>query len=242
MNFLQTWILAGTLCYLLFRREKTEYGWIFLLIFLGGFLFHLFWEAAGRYAVPYYVMLIPYASMGMLSVEERIEAAGRNCLTKRNVLAVIVILLIAAGIPFLPIWRKIGVATENRPAGREKIVKSGFYYICTETGDLYLSEQEDSVLVLSQKTEEQKCSLYVSENGYTIRFQKDQRVLSPEGDGVCATKEEYPFEWSIRMTKDHKCYIMRDEETVLAYNPEDWTVYLTEFEENKEEQLWKVCE
>lgn len=242
MNFLQTWILAGALCYLLFHREKTEYGWIFLLIFLGGFLFHLFWEASGRYAVPYYVMLIPYACMGMVSVEERIEEAGRSCLTKRNLLAVTVILLVAAGLPFLTIWRKAGLVTENKPAGQEKMVKSGFCYICTETGDLYLSEQEGSVLVLRQKTEEQKCSLYAGDDGYTVRFQKDQSVLSIEGDDVCATKEEYPLEWSIRMTKDHKCYIMKDEETVLAYNPEDWTVYLTEFEENKEEQLWKVCE
>ena len=122
------------------------------------------------------------------------------------------------------------------------MVKSGFCYICTETGDLYLSEQEGSVLVLRQKTEEQKCSLYAGDDGYTVRFQKDQSVLSIEGDDVCATKEEYPLEWSIRMTKDHKCYIMKDEETVLAYNPEDWTVYLAEFEEDKEEQLWKVCE
>lgn len=106
MNSLQTWILAGALCYLLFHREKTEYGWIFLLIFLGGFLFHLFWEAAGRYAIPYYVMLIPYAYMGMVSVEERIEEAGRSCLTKRNLLTVTVILLVAAGLPFLTIWKK----------------------------------------------------------------------------------------------------------------------------------------
>lgn len=98
------------------------------------------------------------------------------------------------------------------------------------------------MLVLRQKTEEQKCSLYADDDGYTVRFQKDQSVLSIEGDDVCATKEEYPFEWSIRMTKDHKCYIMKDEETVLAYNPEDWTVYLAELEEDKEEQLWKVCE
>jgi len=35
------------------------------IIFIGGFLFHLVWEAKGQYTVCYFVLLIPYAWMGI---------------------------------------------------------------------------------------------------------------------------------------------------------------------------------
>ena len=34
------------------------------MVFLGGFLFHLVWEASASYAIPYFVLLIPYAVKG----------------------------------------------------------------------------------------------------------------------------------------------------------------------------------
>lgn len=43
------------------------------LIFIGGFLFHLFWEAKAQYVIVYYVLLFPYA------------AAGLECLSKKAV-------------------------------------------------------------------------------------------------------------------------------------------------------------
>jgi hypothetical protein len=35
------------------------------LAFLGGFIFHLFWETQPEYAFPYFLILIPYAGLGM---------------------------------------------------------------------------------------------------------------------------------------------------------------------------------
>ena len=34
-----------------------------LLIFMGGFAFHIIWEAKSRYIIPYIVVLIPLASI-----------------------------------------------------------------------------------------------------------------------------------------------------------------------------------
>lgn len=66
MNVLSFLLLFGNLLYLLRGRKEDNYGdtLMFAMIFVGGFLFHLVWEAKGQYAFPYYILLIPYAVMG----------------------------------------------------------------------------------------------------------------------------------------------------------------------------------
>ncbi len=46
----------------------------FLLCFVGGFLFHLFWEAKSQYSLSYVVMLIPYEVMGFGLFMEKLLA------------------------------------------------------------------------------------------------------------------------------------------------------------------------
>lgn len=63
------WVVAGM------RREgspaagnTTLDSWGRLLpgiVFIGGFVFHLFWEAKGQYSVVYFMLLLPYAYLGM---------------------------------------------------------------------------------------------------------------------------------------------------------------------------------
>ena len=51
------------------NRKNLTIELIFLVtIFLGGFGFHILWEAKSRYIIPYIVVLIPVASV-MISVE-----------------------------------------------------------------------------------------------------------------------------------------------------------------------------
>lgn len=68
MNLYQPVILAFAFIAMLalMRRPRVEWWEIVLLtIYLGGFAFHLFWEAKPQYTLPYYVLLIPYAAYGM---------------------------------------------------------------------------------------------------------------------------------------------------------------------------------
>jgi len=44
------------------------------MIFIGGFIFHLVWEVKGQYAMPYYVLLLPYAAMGYSKAAECVAA------------------------------------------------------------------------------------------------------------------------------------------------------------------------
>lgn len=65
VNLLQTWILAGTFLYAVLRFKKSSMEEIILPItFIGGFVFHLFWEAEGLYAILYFPLLLPLCIYG----------------------------------------------------------------------------------------------------------------------------------------------------------------------------------
>lgn len=66
LNDMQTLIWLGVLLYLLLRWNSGNlYELMGAVIFLGGWLFHLFWESSASYTIPYFVVLIPYAVCGM---------------------------------------------------------------------------------------------------------------------------------------------------------------------------------
>lgn len=65
-NAVQTLVYGGALLFAVFRFRRVKFqGLFFAVIFIGGFLFHLFWEAKGQYTVSYFTLLIPYAVLGM---------------------------------------------------------------------------------------------------------------------------------------------------------------------------------
>lgn len=65
VNLLQTWILAGTFLYTVLRFKKSSIEEMILPItFVGGFVFHLFWEAEGLYAILFFPLLIPLSVCG----------------------------------------------------------------------------------------------------------------------------------------------------------------------------------
>lgn len=70
LNVLQFVILAGALASCLFHRDCKEQEERLLLpmIFIGGFVFHLFWEAKCQYTFSYFVLLIPYTVEGVISL------------------------------------------------------------------------------------------------------------------------------------------------------------------------------
>ncbi len=56
-------LLMGAFGYCILFRKKEDLSLTLGLavIFIGGFFFHLFWEAKGQYTLPYFILLIPYA-------------------------------------------------------------------------------------------------------------------------------------------------------------------------------------
>ncbi len=67
-NILQSLVYAGTCLCLIFSPRLNKKQMIFAIAFIGGFLFHTFWEAKGQYTVVYYFIIVPYAVIGYQSV------------------------------------------------------------------------------------------------------------------------------------------------------------------------------
>lgn len=69
LNMAHTLVLFGVTMYILynFKKSGTVFGYVYTLIplfFVGGFLFHGFWEMKAQYTLPYFVMLIPISVVG----------------------------------------------------------------------------------------------------------------------------------------------------------------------------------
>lgn len=67
MDSYQSLIYAGMLwyCLMIMRKRKDFAECLPAVVFLGGFLFSALWEAAPRYMLPHYVLMIPAAAWGI---------------------------------------------------------------------------------------------------------------------------------------------------------------------------------
>lgn len=79
LNYMQTVILLGVLLFLVLRRRSGNlYELAGAVVFLGGYLFHTFWESSASYTIPYFILLVPYAVCGMAEWAAFLERmAGR---------------------------------------------------------------------------------------------------------------------------------------------------------------------
>ncbi len=67
-------IFFGALLYipLSVREDRYTESLILLMIVIGGFIFHTFWEGKSEYTISYFVLLIPYCCAGYIRLAERL--------------------------------------------------------------------------------------------------------------------------------------------------------------------------
>ena len=87
------------------RFPKTGcYKLIFVITFIGGFLFHLVWEAKGQYTIIYAYLMIPYMLRGYQLLLRRvcnISLGEKEAKEKRGtIIPVVVIALVVIVIAF----------------------------------------------------------------------------------------------------------------------------------------------
>lgn len=75
-NLLEFVILVGAILELIISCQENNYvdRLILPMILVGGFIFHIFWEAKARYALLYFPVLIPYAVMGYAGLVSKINS------------------------------------------------------------------------------------------------------------------------------------------------------------------------
>ena len=54
-------------------KEKENEKTLLPMIFLGGFVFHMFWETKAIYVIQYYFLLIPYIAFGIVKGKDAIS-------------------------------------------------------------------------------------------------------------------------------------------------------------------------
>ena len=64
LSTLQSFIYLGLLFYILLCKHNSILTRLPEVMFLGGFLFSLLWEANSRYVYPYYLIIIPISLLG----------------------------------------------------------------------------------------------------------------------------------------------------------------------------------
>lgn len=74
MNQHQQIVFLGALLGILALFKKTDIrGCILPLIILGGFMYHLAFEAKSQYALPYFILMLPLAAQGFAAFFERLK-------------------------------------------------------------------------------------------------------------------------------------------------------------------------
>lgn len=78
-NVFESTVLLGTLAYIYFTGRHMKLHRLLLpTIFIGGFIFHLFWEAKSQYTITYFVLLIPYCAKGLMDMTNEMIDSFRN--------------------------------------------------------------------------------------------------------------------------------------------------------------------
>ncbi len=149
---------TGTLLFVLFCPGKKTFRYMaFAIIFIGGFLFHLVWEAKAQYTLPYFSLLIPYAIMGITEALGRIRTFTGK-LGKKKI---------------KPFWDK---PIFYVPAGA---ILLGFtLLIYFKTTDSWIDTKEDTQTVQDYLTEEKaKLDPTVPDGVYRIREIQSGRMI-----------------------------------------------------------------
>ncbi len=67
----------------LFHKEGI-YSCLMLIVFIGGFLFGMIWEAKGRYMMPYAMILIPYMACGIFHIQNGCSTLAKKFIPNKN--------------------------------------------------------------------------------------------------------------------------------------------------------------
>jgi hypothetical protein len=96
LKIVQFLILVGTLlwCIMSYNHKISIESLLLPLIFIGGFVFHTFWEAKCEYTISYFVLLFPYAILGYEKAIDSLTQPIHDRIVKARYLAPLVILVL----------------------------------------------------------------------------------------------------------------------------------------------------
>lgn len=267
LNILQSAILLGAIIYCIFFHRKAVYlpSLIFALIFIGGFTFHLFWEAKGQYTISYFVLLFPYAAAGYDALSERLALPrGRRTIVRHThaPLFFIGLAILAASFPVLVIGKNTDCLiadtekyylylkqTDHTPA-----IEDGIYHFCTNSGlilslsDLKKNTTNFSLQPRQMDSKDMDIQITHYQDISWLRFcfvdlylTAAEQSDSEDRQTVFASSPSINEEqqWQIKSAQNNNIYILHDKDYALTYDEDKQNIYLAPFDESQN-QLWSV--
>lgn len=248
LEIYQSAVYFGVILYLIFTRKNNDVTRLSgLIVFLGGFLFHLFWEAHSSYSFIYFVLLIPYAAAGLDKCFEKTDSAFQNFRENKNLFT-----LLSKFLPFLAGFLILVGAGSVLAIGKDnesweaffrehRFIDEGCYYLKSaesgercgfdESGRLFLSIDMSDAWQYEFCDLEKEKKLTVTEEGI--------RLVSWEGEAE--GQNVFSARW--RIERKGGAYCIRwwqDMNKVMTYDIENHSVCLTDYEEGNRSQLWEL--
>lgn len=86
MNVFHSILLLGVMLYFIYAWKRVKiYELLPAVAVMGGFVFHIFWEAKCQYVLPYFILLFPYAVIGYYHISEVVDLKRDALMQKRKV-------------------------------------------------------------------------------------------------------------------------------------------------------------
>ena len=108
LNVLSFLVFFGALLYILNRKNEDNATLILPMTFIGGFVFYIFWETKARYALMFFVVLIPLAARGyslaLASLESRSKRKSRNAKRLSNIMKLRLALVVLVVVGFITLY------------------------------------------------------------------------------------------------------------------------------------------
>lgn len=232
LDVFQSLIYFGLILYIILDKRKKITENIGLIVFVGGFLFHIFWEAKSSYIFPYMVIAIPYSAAGIVQMFDYIiqfqtgnidrKYMITSSLKKKSPLIALLMVMIVC-------WGAVKDfrITEDTEAWNDyyrlhRFVPEGTY-------DFQTASFNDNSITLSL--------LFHAEKNWMYELRDDNGTL--EIDGIDLYEDDQFIEFMIERLEGGYCFRWcRFLDQVLTYDTEMQKLTLTTYDENNKNQIW----
>ncbi|MCM1252555.1 MAG: hypothetical protein NC321_07020 [Clostridium sp.] len=240
----QSLIYIGVIFYLIFsRKEYALLKLAGLIVFLGGFIFHTFWEAKSSYIFAYFVLLIPYAIMGLRKCFDNIT---KDILKEKT--GGIKAAALLAGFVVLVVSGSALAINENEEEwllflAEHRFINEGCYHLQSKAADenARLGEYDKWVLNIDMDYVWKYTLLSPDKKNRLADIDGGLRMVSDEEADAILDENGDSAKW--RFERVGGAYCIRwwlDMNKVLTYDAESGTLYVSDYEAGNENQLWEL--
>ena len=269
LNYIQAIHLAGVFFYcILFCREQKICLSILPLIFIGGFIFYIFWEAGPRYTVLFYVLLFPLAFAGYDRLLQCAFVAVSDDKTQQPARRNTIYMQLRCSMPLLCITAVCFIILSGVYAGGRinslmsdadryqeyldalddsQVLPDGQYILTASNGlslELNNDESADSGLILGK--EPTSFLLHYYQGVTRISIPQNNCCLAAQSnntDLLTLSAESFSDDesqkWFIKRGEEGNVYILTCARDALTYDVDSGHVYIAPFTWDSS-QLWNV--